>query len=89
MGSHQGLKDGRASPGRLERQGMYLGCCPPRLYEGGAEPHLRKRQDNGGAIEALGSIRMLTADRKVLTGWLASQTDILSEDWEIVGEGQP
>ncbi len=38
-----------------------------------------------GAIEALGSIRMLTADRKVLTGWLAGQTDILSEDWEIVG----
>jgi hypothetical protein len=27
---------------------------------------------------------MLTADKKILTGWLASQTDILSEDWVIV-----
>jgi hypothetical protein len=39
---------------------------------------------NGGEIEALGSIRMMTADKKVLTGWLASQTDILAEDWEIL-----
>jgi cytochrome b len=27
---------------------------------------------------------MMTADRKVLTGWLASQTDMLSEDWVIL-----
>jgi len=27
---------------------------------------------------------MLTADGKVLTGWLASQTDMLSEDWCIL-----
>lgn len=38
----------------------------------------------GDHFEALGSIRMFTADRKVLTGWLASQTDMLSEDWEII-----
>lgn len=42
--------------------------------------------DNGGDIEALGTICMKTADNKVLTGWLASQTDILSEDWNIVEE---
>ena len=36
---------------------------------------------NGGETEALGTICMKTADGKVLTGWLASQTDILSEDW--------
>jgi len=35
-------------------------------------------------VECLGSIRMLTADGKVLTGWLASQTDMLSEDWCIL-----
>lgn len=35
-------------------------------------------------FDALGSIRMFTADKKVLTGWLASQTDMLSEDWEIL-----
>ncbi len=35
-------------------------------------------------FEALGTIRMKTADNKILTGWLASQTDMLSEDWFIV-----
>jgi len=40
--------------------------------------------DNGGEINALGTICMKTADNKILTGWLASQTDILSEDWQEV-----
>lgn len=35
-------------------------------------------------FEALGSIRMKTADDKILTGWLASQTDMLAEDWCVV-----
>ena len=49
------------------------------------EPHLKElAESNGGQIECLGSIRMKTADNKVLTGWLASQTDMLSEDWCIV-----
>lgn len=39
---------------------------------------------NGGEIEALGTICMFTAQRQVLTGWLASQTDMLSNDWQIV-----
>lgn len=34
-------------------------------------------------FDALGSIRMFTADKKILTGWLASQTDMLTEDWEV------
>tara|TARA_R110000744_G_scaffold10369_11_gene32387 strand:+ start:3214 stop:3513 length:300 start_codon:yes stop_codon:yes gene_type:complete len=34
-------------------------------------------------FDAHGSIRMFTADKKILTGWLASQTDMLSEDWTI------
>lgn len=37
----------------------------------------------GDTFDALGSIRMFTADKKVLTGWLASQTDMLSEDWTV------
>ena len=32
-------------------------------------------------FEAIASIRMKTADNKILTGWLASQTDMLSDDW--------
>ncbi len=45
---------------------------------------------NGGAIQALGTICMFThdsTDRKaILTGWLASQSDMLLEDWYVVGE---
>jgi len=51
------------------------------------DPKLRKvieEQVEGDTFKALGSIRMLTADKKVLTGWLASQTDMLSEDWVIL-----
>ena len=36
------------------------------------------------AVPILDSICMKTADNKILIGWLASQTDILAEDWEIV-----
>lgn len=35
-------------------------------------------------LETLPYIAMWTADKKWLPGWLASQTDMLSEDWEIV-----
>lgn len=38
----------------------------------------------GETFDAYGSIRMFTADKKILTGWLASQTDILSEDWTVL-----
>lgn len=38
---------------------------------------------NGGEIEALASIRMKTADNRILTGWLASQTDLLASDWQV------
>ena len=41
-------------------------------------------EKNGGEIEGLGTICMKTADNKILTGWLASQTDILSEDWVVL-----
>lgn len=68
-------------------KGMYLWLLPAAIVkaEWCREPHLKAMAEaNGGEIEALGSIRMFTADKKVLTGWLASQTDMLSEDWEII-----
>ena len=68
-------------------KGMYLWLLPASFVkaEWCKEPHLKAiAESNGGEIECLGSIRMFTADRKVLTGWLASQTDMLSEDWIIV-----
>lgn len=68
-------------------KGMYLWLLPATTVpaEWCKESHLhRLAVKNGGTIEALGSIRMKTADNKVLTGWLASQTDMLAEDWQIV-----
>jgi hypothetical protein len=65
-------------------KGMYLWLMPAATVkaEWCKEPHLHALAEaNGGEIEALGSIRMLTADKKILTGWLASQTDVLAEDW--------
>jgi len=35
-------------------------------------------------LETLPYIAMWTADKKWLPGWLASQTDILADDWQIV-----
>lgn len=49
------------------------------------DPMLKEIVDaNGGEAEALGTICMKTADNKILTGWLASQTDMLCEDWMVV-----
>ena len=53
------------------------------------DPALKAIADqNGGEIHALGTICMKTADNKILTGWLASQTDILSEDWVLVNPNE-
>ena len=45
-------------------------------------------EQNGGDILALGTICMYTHDstgrNAILTGWLASQSDMLCEDWYIV-----
>lgn len=67
-------------------KGMYLWILPAATVkaEWCREPQLKSLcEQNGGEIECLGSIRMFTADKKVLTGWLASQTDILAADWQI------
>ena len=72
-------------------KGMYLWLLPAASVkaEWCREPHLKAMAEaNGGEIEALGSVRMMTADRKVLTGWLASQTDLLAEDWTILPDAE-
>lgn len=40
--------------------------------------------ENGGTADVLPCITMKTADNKILIGWLASQTDMLAEDWGII-----
>ena len=43
---------------------------------------------NGGSVQALGTICMFTHDstgrKAIITGWLASQSDMLLEDWIVV-----
>lgn len=66
-------------------KGMYLWLMPATTVkaEWCKEPVLKKlAEDNGGEIECLGTIRMYTAQGAVLTGWLASQSDMLAEDWD-------
>jgi len=41
---------------------------------------------NGGAADVLPYLIMKTADGKILMGWLASQSDLLAEDWDIVDD---
>ena len=66
---------------------MYLWLKPATRIKSDwcKDPMLKEIVDsNGGETEALGTICMKTADNKILTGWLASQTDMLSEDWIIL-----
>lgn len=86
----EALKDGK----QIARAGwngkkMFLfllpaGTVPTRAIHDPALREVIEKEVGGDSFEALGSIRMFTADKKILTGWLASQTDMLSEDWEIL-----
>lgn len=82
------LKNGkRVARAGWNGKGMYLWLLPAAKVkaEWCREPWLKNvAEENGGEIDALGSIRMMTADNKVLTGWLASQADMLAEDWMLV-----
>lgn len=47
--------------------------------------HTKKfAEENGGTAEVLPYIIMKTADNKILMGWLASQSDMLASDWNIL-----
>ena len=77
----------RVSRKEWDGKGMYLWLLPAAMVkaEWCREPHLKALAEaNGGEIEALASIRMLTADKKILTGWIASQSDMMATDWTIV-----
>ena len=74
-------------------KGMFLWLLPAGQVPKSAihDPALRAVIDEhteGDTFNALPSIRMWTRDSTgrwgVLTGWLASQTDMLSEDWQII-----
>jgi len=82
------LKNGKlVSRAGWNEKNMFLWLKPATVIKSDwcKDPLLKNLCDsNGGEIDALGTICMKTADNKILTGWLASQTDMLSEDWQEV-----
>lgn len=88
----EALKQGRKVARRgWNGKGMFLWLKPATVIrsEWCHDPELKKLVDaNDGVLTALGTICMYTHDstgrNAILTGWLASQSDMLLEDWEIV-----
>lgn len=86
------LKNGeRVSRAGWNGKGMWLWLKPATMVksEWCKDPKLKEVVDeNGGEILGLGTICMFTHDstgrKAILTGWLASQSDMLSEDWVIL-----
>jgi Protein of unknown function (DUF2829) len=83
------LKDGeRVSRAGWNGKGMWLSDSPgsPALPAANSWSPCKKAfaEQNGGTAEVLPCITMKTADGQILIGWLASQTDMLSDDWGIV-----
>ena len=71
-------------------KGMWL-CIP--LVEGPKEipstgiwgkPNADYAEQNGGTVKVMPYITMKAAAGSIVMGWLASQTDMLSDDWQIV-----
>lgn len=89
-GAIEALKQGkRVSRKGWNGKGMFLfllpaGIVPTRAINDPALREVIEKEVCGETFEALGSIRMFTADKKILTGWLASQADMLADDWQII-----
>ena len=74
-------------------KGMFLWLKPGTEIksEWCKDPVLKElAEQNGGTILGIPTICMFTHDshgrKAILTGWLASQSDMLLEDWEEVNE---
>ncbi|CEJ15943.1 hypothetical protein BN1110_06294 [bacterium YEK0313] len=62
----------------------YLAPDRSRLIGGVSENHFAL--GDSGTVTRMPHLAMRAADGSIVTGWLASQTDMLAEDWMIVGE---
>lgn len=88
-GAIRSLKFGqRVARSGWNGKGMWLALSPgakslpaERFWAG---PNRDFAEQNGGTANVLPTITMKTADGQILMGWLASQTDMLAEDWLIV-----
>ena len=70
-------------------KGMWLSLSGPGIRQvpaGGfwSENNAQYARDCGGKAPVLPCITMKTATGEILMGWLASQTDMLADDWTIV-----
>jgi hypothetical protein len=81
----KGLKVARSG---WNGKGMWLALSPGvtalSADEFWARPNLAYAAEHGGTADVLPCITMKTATGEILMGWLASQTDMLAEDWEIL-----
>jgi hypothetical protein len=84
------LKEGkRVARSGWNGKGMWLAyspgsqALPAERFWAGANREFAERRATGTA-DVLPCITMKTADEKILMGWLASQTDMLAEDWAVV-----
>ncbi|MDO4896332.1 MAG: Gp49 family protein [Moraxella sp.] len=76
------LKDGKKVARKgWNGKGMYLLLATGIDFETKAD--LSDMQNENGEL-TVPSITMKTADNKFVVGWLASQTDMLAEDWVVV-----
>ena len=48
------------------------------------KPNAEYALQNGGTVKVMPYVTMKTADGAIVMGWLASQTDMLAEDWAVV-----
>ena len=87
-GAINALKEGKkVSRNGWNGKGMFLWLKPDAVVKAEfCKEHFLKElaEQNGGEISELGTICMYTAKKEVLTGWLASQTDMLSDDWYVI-----
>lgn len=77
----QGLKIQRAG---WNGKGMWVCYMPPVTIPEGMVNGRTKAFVPTGDLNVLGYFVMWTADAKWLPGWLASQTDMLADDWSVI-----
>lgn len=57
-------------------------CKIPRMDA--MSENLKSAFGRNASIEKLGTFVMKTRDNKLMVGWLATNTDLLAEDWVVV-----
>lgn len=76
-------------------KGMWIALTPGSAFEAryakcghAAAKRADEIGDPEGEIELLPHIDMRTADGSICVGWLASQADMLADDWRIVADAE-